>query len=103
MRSLARQASRHGTGKVKPAVMTVSMLSSSEGDEEAAGTTGDAERTDSCGAGDGAALVVELWRADLLSAIVELGPGCTILRADHAAGLMFGLHPASMTQHHLYK
>ena len=99
------QAGRQA-GKVKAAVMTIAPASS--GDAKAAvaaaaldGAHDEGDSTD--GTPHASAVVVELWRADMLSSVLELGPGCSIQRADPAAGLLFGVPPSVLAQHHLYK
>lgn len=90
VRSMMRQASRAGSGKVRAAVMTVA-VANAEGEEEGAEQE------------DGAALVIDLWRADLVAATAELGPGCTITRADAALGHLFGGCSTVMLNHHIWK
>jgi hypothetical protein len=107
VRAFMRQASRQGSSKVKAAIMTIS-LAVARGEEGSGGAallladeaTGDAEGE---GVEGGAAAVVQLWRADLVAGIVELGPGCTVLRAEPAVGRLFGVPAASLLQHQLYK
>lgn len=36
------------------------------------------------------ALFLELWRADLLLAVAEVVEGCSVVRAEPSAGLVFG-------------
>jgi hypothetical protein len=101
-RSMMRQASRQGPGKVKAAVMTVCVAGGQ--DEEAGGDSGGADSGEG-GAEvqeDGASLVIQLWRADLISGVVELAPGCAIVRADTGAGRLLGVSSASLLQHHVY-
>jgi hypothetical protein len=105
-RSFMRQPSRQGGGKVRGAVMTLSVAVARGEEGSGEGLPGSSD----AGAGegddapeDGAAVVVQLWRADLVSGVVELGPGCTVLRAEPAVGRLFGVTSASLLQHHLYQ
>jgi hypothetical protein len=50
-----------------------------------------------------AALVINLWRSDLLMGVVELLPGPAIAKLEPSVGLMFGRFHGSMNNHHLYK
>lgn len=103
-RTIMRQPSRQGGGKVKAAVMTVAVIGAVAEEEGGGLENGDAgEGGGNAAEADGAALIVSLWRADLVSAVVELGPGCTFLRADPCLGLLFGVQSTSMLQHHLHK
>ncbi len=43
-----------------------------------------------------AELEVQLWRADLLTAVIEVDRHLAISRADTAAGLVFGLSSKAM-------
>ena len=97
---LLRQNSRQGAGKVRAAMMTVALASMQDADEVAAegGAAGAVAHQQ-----DGAALVIELWRSDLVSGILELGPGCSITRADTGAGRLLGVGNTMLLQHHLYK
>lgn len=47
------------------------------------------------------ALFIELWRADLLTASAEVVEHCSIVRAEHGLGLMFGIDHARMLHHKL--
>jgi len=104
VRSMMRQASRQGGGKVKAAVMTVSVVACHD-DAHAGGIGGVSSVVDlesEAQQEDGAAMIIELWRADLLAGVVELAPGCTIVRADVGTGQLLGVSPANLLQHHLY-
>jgi hypothetical protein len=54
---------------------------------DAAASAGDEEE---------ASLQLVLWRADALAAVVELDKALTVVRADAAAGLLFGVSSKMM-------
>lgn len=47
--------------------------------------------TPPAGPGDGASLSLVLWRADAVTAVMELDRNLSVVRADPAAGLLFGV------------
>lgn len=108
-RLMLRQLNRsNARSRIRPAVMTVALVNQDvDGAEDggaAAGGSAEVGRDGSANAPvDNAALTMELWRADLLAGTVELGPGCTIVRADAGMGLIFSLNPLKLQQHHLCK
>jgi len=60
--------------RVRPAVMTVAMPT--DDDDEAAAA--------------GVALVIKLWRADMLAGTLDLGPSMTVVKADATMALVLG-------------
>jgi hypothetical protein len=43
-------------------------------------------------AGDQPCLLVKLWRADMLAAVMEVNSSCGVVKADLAGCLLFGMH-----------
>lgn len=107
-RLILGEASRsNARSKLRPAVMTVSLASAAQWEEAGAGSGGGGGGAAGTGGAkpveDTAAVTIELWRADLLAGTIELGPGCIVTRADAGLGLMFGINPLKVLQHHLHK
>lgn len=56
---------------------------------------------ESAGAGPDVALFIQLWRADLITAVAEVAEPCSIARAEPSMGLLFGIDQTRMLQHGL--
>ncbi|GBF97004.1 hypothetical protein Rsub_09801 [Raphidocelis subcapitata] len=70
--------------RVRPAILQAEVAMGAEGDAAAAD------------AGDEASLSLVLWRADAVTAVMELDRNLSIVRADPAAGLLFGMSAKAM-------
>lgn len=74
--------------KVKAAIMTLGMVHSSEDGDTNISADADVSKVP--------VLEVNLWRSDGLTALVETDSKLGIVRADPAAGLMFGVTPMAL-------
>ncbi len=78
------RTSSYNARRIKPAVMSVRL------DEDKLDEAGDDAKSDDV------IVVVKLWRADMMSGVLELNPGCSIAKADEATGGIFGCAGSSM-------
>jgi hypothetical protein len=47
-------------------------------------------------AGEEAAVVLDLWRADMLLGVAEVVEGCTLVRVEPSVGLLLGVNSSRM-------
>jgi hypothetical protein len=86
-------------GRVRPALLQAHVVTANPDDDTCtrggsgslAATTILASATAAAGNEGDASLQLVLWRADALSAVIELDQALRVVRADAAAGLLFGV------------
>lgn len=54
-------------------------------------------------AGEEAAVVLDLWRADMLLGVAEVVEGCTLVRVEPSVGLLLGVNSSRMLNSTLNK
>lgn len=52
-------------------------------------------------AGQDAAVLLELWRADMLLGVAEVVEGCNLVRVEHSVGMLFGVSHTAIFQTNL--
>jgi hypothetical protein len=85
--------------RVRPALLQAEVTLRSDDDADGKGAAapataaggGGQEGAAGGGAEDEAQLRLVLWRADAITAVIELDKNLSVVRADPAAGLLFGL------------
>ncbi|WIA28374.1 hypothetical protein OEZ86_010920 [Tetradesmus obliquus] len=89
-RLMVRQVSARS--RLKAAIMTVSMPTDDVVPEEVL-----------IAAGEEAAVVLDLWRADMLLGVAEVVEGCTLVRVEPSVGLLLGVNSSRMLNSTLNK